>query len=127
MNQLSLSKEPNMVVKACFLQKGTSEPLSDKEFIVRLYDKDLFDDDFLGESVPDEKGCIAISFSHDAFAGDTIIKETIPDFYFVIFKNDNPVYHTNVFQDIPLEQLSGFKMGEGEVVHLGTYLIDVQG
>jgi hypothetical protein len=126
MSQLSLSKEPNMVVKACFLQKGTSAPLTANDFMVRLYDKDLFDDDFLGESVPDENGCIAISFSHEAFAGDAIVKETIPDFFFVVFKNNQPVSHTKVFQDITLDQFSEFKMGEGEVIDLGTFLIELK-
>jgi len=53
MSQLSLSKEPNMVVKVCFLQKGTSAPLTANDFMVRLYYKDLFDDDFFVECMPD--------------------------------------------------------------------------
>jgi len=63
---------------------------------------------------------------HDAFAGDTIVKETIPDFFFVVFKNNQPVSHTKVFQDIPLDQFSDFKMGEGEVIDLGTFLIELK-
>lgn len=126
MSEFSMNAEPNMVVKARFLERGSGLALNAKEYSVRLYDKDLFEDDFLGESVPDENGTVTISFSHDAFAGDTIIAETLPDFFFVIFKNAVPVSHTKVLQDIPLENLTTFKMGKGEEVDLGTYLIEVK-
>jgi len=127
MSDLSLNKDPNMVIKARFLEKGNSHPLQPKNYSVRLYDKDLFDDDFLGEAVPDENGFVTISFSHDAFAGGNISLDTNPDFYFVIVKNGIIVTRTRVLENVHFEDIRQFKMGQGEILDLGTYLVEVAG
>ena len=127
MSDLSLNNDPNMVIKARFLEKGNSHPLLAKDYSVRLYDKDLFDDDFLGEVVPDENGFVIISFSHDAFNGGNISMDTYPDFYFVIVKNGVAVTRTRVLENIHSEDIRQFKMGQGEILDLGTYLVDVAG
>jgi hypothetical protein len=127
MSDLSLNNDPNMVIKARFLEKGNSHPLHAKDYSVRLYDKDLFDDDFLGEAVPDENGFVIISFSHDAFNKGNISLDTYPDLYFVIVKNGVAVTRTRVLENIHSEDIRQFMMGQGEILNLGTYLVDVAG
>lgn len=126
MNHFSLSKEPDLIVTARFIVKGEDKGLSGDDYTVRLYDRDLADDEFLGESRLDDEGHIRIAFAHDAFVNDIAFKETRPDFYFIIMKNGKPVFTTKVLEEISLEDIEQFKMGQGEVVDLGSFLVDVK-
>lgn len=126
MNDFTLNKEPDLVVIARFIEKGEDKGLYGDEFRVRLYDRDIADDDFLGESRLDEGGHIRIAFAHDAFVNEAAFLEARPDFYFIIMKDHKPVYTTKVLEELSLEDLEQFKMGEGEVVDLGSFLVDVR-
>ncbi len=53
---MSLNEEMNIEVRVLLIAKGTDEPLTGDGYLVRLYDKDIFNDDFLGESSLDEDG-----------------------------------------------------------------------
>lgn len=125
MREFSLNKEPDLVVSARFIQKGKDGPLKGDRYVVRLYDRDIADDEYLGESHLDDEGRVRIAFSHDAFVNDVVFKEARPDFFFVIFDNDTPIYSTPVLEDLRLEDLQQLKIGEGEVVDLGTFLVSV--
>ncbi|WP_407520667.1 hypothetical protein PDL71_10330 [Lacibacter sp. MH-610] len=127
MTDFMLNKEPDLVITARFIEKGEDKPLSGDEFTVRLYDRDIADDDFLGESRLDAGGHIRIAFAHDSFVNDDAFRETRPDFYFIILKNGTPVYTTKVLEELSLEDIQQFRMGEGEVVDLGSFLVDVRG
>jgi hypothetical protein len=126
MREFSLSKEPDLVVKARFIRKGDDAPLTGPGYTVRLYDKDIADEDFLGYAEPDADGVVQISFSHDAFVNDVVFKEARPDFFFVIFKENQPVFTTKVLENVTLEDVEQFRMGVGSIVDLGTFLVDVQ-
>jgi hypothetical protein len=123
MSQFSLNENPTILVKVRFIEKGGSNPISGENYLVRLYDKDLFDDDFLGEAIPDENGIATISFSHDAFSDLNLIKESAPDFYFVVLRNGQDFYHTKVLENFNIESAQQFISGKGEVVDLGTFVI----
>lgn len=125
MREFSLNKEPDLIVTARFIEKGADKPLAGEDYIVRLYDRDIADDDYLGQSRLDDEGRIRIEFSHDAFVNDAAFKEARPDFFFVIMKQNQPVYTSKVLEEINLEDLEQFKMGEGELVDLGTFLVDI--
>ena len=125
MREFTLNKEPDLVVTARFIEKGEDQPLSGAEYIVRLYDRDITNDDYLGMSRLDDDGRVRIEFSHDVFVNDTVFKEAKPDFFFVIMKDNRPVFTTKVLEEISLEDVEQFRMGEGEVVDLGTFLVDV--
>jgi hypothetical protein len=88
-----------------------------------LYDKDIFNDDFLGETRLDENGVAKISFTHKAFSG-ALNLDDMPDFYFVVYKHKEEVFKTKVLENLDIETLEIFKMGEGQVIDLGTFLID---
>lgn len=122
MTDLSLNKDMNLEVTARFIGKGHHSALTDA-YTVRLYDKDIFDDDFLGETRLDDNGVAKISFTHNAFA-DPLNLDEKPDFYFVVYKNNQEIFKTKVLEDLDIETIGKFKMGEGEVIDLGTFLID---
>ena len=122
MTDLSLNKDMNLEVTARFIGKGNDQPLTGDTYLVRLYDKDVFEDDFLGESTLDENGVAKISFNHSSFSNWN--KDTKPDFYFVVFKHKKEIFKSKVLEDLDVEAIEKFKMGEGEVIDLGMYLIE---
>jgi hypothetical protein len=123
MSQFSLSPDMSMEVTARFIAKGTDAPLTGAAYKVRLFDKDIFDDDYIGESGLDSTGVAKIKFTHKAF-GDLGNLETMPDLYFAVVKNDVQVFESKVMKEIDVVALEHFKMGEGEVIDLGTFLVE---
>jgi hypothetical protein len=120
---MKLGPEMRMTVTARLIAKGEDRPLTGKEYSVRLFDKDFFDDDFLGEDRPDQDGRIHISFDPAAFDRRDPIRETSLDFYFVVYQNDKPIFRSKVMEDVNTEAVETFKMGEGDIVDLGSFLI----
>ena len=122
MSKLSLDNEMAIEVTARFIGKGHEQPVTGDEYTVRLYDKDIFTDDFLGESKLDENGMAKISFTHQSFSGAAHLDDR-PDFYFVVLKHKQVFFQTKVMEDVDLATVEQFKMGEGEVIDLGTFLL----
>lgn len=120
---IALNKEMNIEVKVRLISKGNNEPLTGKEYSVRLYDKDIFNHDFLGESIPDEEGVAKFLFTQRDFFKPANL-DNKPDFYFVVFKNKNQIFKSKVMSNLDLSNLGEFIMKEGEVIDLGTFLID---
>ena len=123
MSKFSLDKEMNIEVKVTFIAKGNDAPVEGNQYLLRLYDKDVFGDDYLGESRLNTAGEGHIIFGHKAFS-NTFNIEKLPDFYFVLYKNQIPVFKSKVMEDIDINQIEQYRCGEGEVIDLGTYLID---
>lgn len=123
MSKFSLDSDMMFEATARFIARGTDTAVTGNEYLLRLFDKDIFDDDFIGESLLDEKGCAKISFRHKAF-GDLANLEAFPDFYFVVYKSNVPVFESKLMKDINLASVEQYKKGEGEVLDLGTFLID---
>lgn len=119
---LSLNNEMNIEVKARFIAKGHEGPLTGDAYLVRLYDKDIFNDDFLGETTPDANGVVKFNITLESF-GDLLNIDDKPDFYIVVLKHQNEIFRSVVMKDINLELVETFKMGEGEVLDLGTFLV----
>ena len=123
MSEISLNKEMNIEVNVRLIRKGDDEPLSGNEFKVRLYDKDIFNDDFLGESNPDEEGLASFVFTPEDFLKPVQLDKK-PDFYFVVYKNDLEIFKSKVMSNLDLSDVQEFIMKEGHVIDLGTFLID---
>ncbi len=123
MSKFSLDKEMNIEVKATFISKGENMPVTGEEYMLRLFDKDVFGDDYLGESELNEAGEGRIIFGHKAF-GNAFNLEKLPDFYFVLYNNKIPVFESKVMQDLNLAALENYQPGEGEVIDLGTFLVE---
>ncbi|MGH2647955.1 MAG: hypothetical protein ACRDE8_10325, partial [Ginsengibacter sp.] len=98
-------------------------PVTGKEYTVRLFDKDIFDDDFLGESRLNAKGLAKFIITEKHFAGFAKLDEK-PDFYFVVYRNKKQIFKSRVMKNLDLRDIEEFKMKEGEVVDLGTFLIN---
>ena len=122
---IALNKEMNLEVRVRLIGKGDDKPISGKEFAVRLYDKDVFNDDFLGESVPDKEGTVRFQFSKKDFSGLAKLDDK-PDFYFLVYRNKKEIFRSKVMSNLDLSDLETFIMKEGEVIDLGTFLIDAQ-
>ena len=123
MPSIALNKEMNIEVKVCLISKGNDEPLNGAEYSVRLYDKDVFNDDYLGESVPDEDGVAKFLLSQGDFS-QPLNLDNKPDFYFVVYKNKQKIFKSKVMSNLDLSNIEEFIMKEGEVVDLGTFLIE---
>lgn len=123
MSQFSLNPEMNFEITARFIAKGMDAPVTGDAYTVRLFDKDIFDNDFIGESGLDNNGYSKISFNQKAF-GDLANLESFPDLYFVVYKNGTPIFKSKVMEDVDLVAIEQYKKGEGEVIDLGTYLIE---
>ena len=123
MSKFSLDKKMNIEVKATFIAKGKNTPVTGEQYKLRLYDKNIFGDDYLGESQLNEAGGGIIIFGHKAF-GNAFSLEILPDFYFVLYNDKVPVFQSKVMEDVDLAAIDQYKKGEGEVIDLGTYLID---
>ncbi len=123
MPSIALNNEMNIEVKVRLIRKGDDEPLNGTGFSVRLYDSDLFNDDFLGESVPDKEGVAKFLFSQGDFSKPVNLDKK-PDFYFVVYKNKEVIFKSKVMSNLDLTDVEEFIMKEGEVIDLGTFLID---
>tara|TARA_B100000745_G_C19815256_1_gene268934 strand:+ start:153 stop:515 length:363 start_codon:yes stop_codon:yes gene_type:complete len=114
----------NITVKAKFLVKGSGEALHEGDYHVKLYDDDIFNDDFLGDSGLDENGEASVTFNmKDIQSGDSPL-EKYPDLYFVLFKGKDVIYRSNVLQDLKIEELASFSFESGKEYDLGTFLIE---
>ena len=123
MKDFALRDEMNLVVTARFIAKGTDAPLTGASFTVRLFDKDVFGDDFIGESNLNENGEASITFESKAFS-DIFNMESLPDFYFVVYDNKVPIFTSRVMEEINLESMNNFEPGRGDVIDLGTFLVE---
>lgn len=123
MPSIALNKEMNIEVKVRLISKGNDEPLAGSEYSVRLYDKDIFNDDYLGESVPDEDGVAKFLLSQGDFSQPMNL-DNKPDFYFLVYKNQKEVFKSKVMSNLDLSNIEEFIMKEGEVIDLGTFLIE---
>ena len=123
MSKFSLSSDMKIEVTARFVNKGTEAPLAGSDYEFRLFEKDFMEDDYLGKSPLDEKGMARISFKQSAFK-DFLNPEKMPDLYFALYKGEALIFQTKVMNDVDIKNMEIFKMGEGEVVDLGTYLVE---
>ena len=123
MSNFSLDADINIEVKASFIRKGSNAPITGADYEFRLFEKDFMEDDYLGKSTLDEYGVTRVSFKHGDYM-DFLNPETNPDLYFALYKGEALVFQSKVMRDLDLEGMEKFKMGEGEVVDLGTFLVE---
>lgn len=116
----------NIEVKVRLISKGNDIPLSGGDLFVRLYDKDIFNDDFLGETTVNEEGMATFNLNREDFSGPLNLDDK-PDFYFVVYKNNKEIFKSKVMADMVLSDFEQFVMKEGKVIDLGTFLIDASG
>jgi hypothetical protein len=123
MDKFSLDEKMKIEIKATFIVKGSDLPVCGDGYLLRLFDKDYFGEDFLGESRLNEAGEGCIKLSAESFR-DSLNKEILPDFYFVLYHDQIPVFQSKVLEDLNPKVIEQFEPGEGEVIDLGTYLVE---
>ena len=123
MSNFSLDADINIEVKASFIRKGSDAVLTGADYEFRLYEKDFMEDDYLGKSALDETGTANVSFKHGDYM-DFLNPEKNPDLYFALYKGESLIFQSPVMRDLDLDGLEKFKMGAGEVVDLGTFLVE---
>lgn len=124
MSKYELGSEMSIQVNARLIAKGTEAPVTGERYLVRLFDKDFFDDDFLGEATPDDEGRISITFDPSRFDRNDPIREKALDFYFVLYRNGEAIHRSKVMEDVDIDAIDTFRMGAGEVIDLGTFLVE---
>lgn len=102
-------------------EKGTGAAL--QNVIVKLYDKDPINDDFLGEGAPDAEGNVSIKFDLDKIKSADSMLESKPDLYFKVLKDGKEIYVSQVSEDIDTDSEGDFSSENGKTIDLGSYLI----
>ncbi len=123
MSDFSLSDDMKIEVMASFINKGSDAPLTGSDYEFRLFEKDFMEDDYLGKSPLDENGVAKVSFKHADYK-DFLNPEINPDLYFALYKGEALIFQSKVMRDVDIAGEEKFKMGEGEVIDLGTYLVE---
>lgn len=110
-------------VKARFVAgKHPDDAPASAAYLVRLYDKDLFEDDFLGEARPDDRGTVVFRLQGSAWR-DTPLEDSMPDFYLVVYHGKDIIFTSPVMENIFTEGLKTYRKGEGNTIDLGTFFI----
>lgn len=123
--------EHQLDVKVRLLRRDTKAPITGEGWLVRFYDKDKYDNDFLGEGTPNPDGIVDIRFNPSAMQqgeeewGDEF--ETKPDLFFELWKGEKLVFTSKVWDDVDFDTYASYDIEEGKEVNFGTFLIDTQG
>lgn len=116
--------EMKLTVMARFIKKGTDEPITGPQYSVRLYDRDIFDDDYLGASDLNENGEASISFFPEDFRTFDSGTESLPDLYLLLFNDTTVHFQSKVWDDVDFVNNGKFDPANGEVIDFGTFLVD---
>jgi hypothetical protein len=117
--------ELEMAVRVKFIKKGKDEPLTGKQYTVRLYDKDIFgDDDYLGHAGLNEKGEAVIQFFPADVREGGWSGESLPDLYVLLFKGNTVHFQTKVWENVDLDKLGLLDFKQGDIINMGTFLVD---
>ena len=122
MAPLPLASEMNIQVTARLMINGTDAPLQGEVIKVRLFDRDFLEDAYLGEAVPDADGVVRFSFPAAAIA-KTLLDDAMPDFFFVVYKEEEVIFKSQVMHNVNVEAIQQYQHGVGEVIDLGTFLV----
>lgn len=112
-----------ITIKVRFLEKATGAPVSSDGMNVKLFDQDLINDDFLGESKITSDGSATIEFDLSSIRSGDSPAETKPDLYFAIYKYGKLVYKSQVIESLNLAKTGEFTSKEGQSFNAGTFLI----
>jgi len=115
--------DPVITISAKFIAKDNAKPLNGDAYSVKLYDKDIFDDDFLGSGTLNEEGQTEIKFGFSSISSFDSPGEKKPDLYFILFKDNDILLKSKPFEDLDLSKYSTFNFEEGTFFDLGTFVI----
>jgi hypothetical protein len=108
-----------IIVKGELLCNGN--PWESDGMIVKLFDKDLLEDDFLGQSKITGHGKFEIEFYSEDFKSYDSPFESKPDLYFCIYLFGELLYRSVIWNDVDIDKSSIFVPDKGKVIDLGTF------
>lgn len=98
------------------------KPLDQMAIHVKLYDSDIFKDDYLGNMILNEQGKGVIRITRSDFDSLDSPGEKFPDIYFEVFKGDELIFKSKIFQNLRIEE-SDIQDHEGIHFNLGSFVI----
>ncbi len=108
---------------AQLLIKGSDLPLTGKEYRVKFYDEDIWEDDYLGESTLDDNGHAILPITQKSFKSKDSPFEENPDIYFTLEKYGQVIYKSKVFKNLDLKEAGDYPVSGGHHIKLGTFLV----
>lgn len=114
--------EQKITIKARLLNKA-GEPIANDGTIMKLFDKDILDDDFLGQSKVDGQGEAAISFVPSDFSSKDSPGERKPDIYIAVFKYGKLLYQSAVLHNFDIDRHFILNPEYGQTIDLGALVI----
>ncbi len=120
----SLNTGMQVEITARLIAKGDDLPLQGDDYAVRLFDRDFFEDEYIGECKPDSEGRVYFVVPGGTFKHNPM-DDNRPDFFFAVFKSGTVIFVSKVMENVYLEGIEEYRKGEGLVVDLGTFLIDI--
>jgi hypothetical protein len=109
-------------VIAPFVDKANKKPLSGRDLMAKLYDKDIGDDDFLGQAMLDNRGMAEILADLDDASSPDNPLEAYPDLYFVLQNQAQVIFKSRVFENVDfLKKNKVSKERLSQTQDLGTF------
>lgn len=124
MERPQLNSDMNLELTARLVRRSNGKPLHGPLLHVRLFDRDFFDDDYLGDAVPDDRGVVSFSITAGDFR-DSFPDDKMPDLFFAIYHGDQVLHTSKVMENIYLQGIEHYEHGSGLVADLGTFLVDL--
>ena len=115
--------EELITIKARLVEKETASPIAADGTFVKLFDKDLFEDDFLGQAAIDSSGSVEITFKSSDFSSIDSPGEENPDLYFTVYKYGKLIFKSKVIKDLDLTRIHQMEPGKGKIIDLGVFAI----
>ncbi|MEX1003433.1 MAG: hypothetical protein WDZ35_15045 [Crocinitomicaceae bacterium] len=106
-----------------FVDKTSGKPLYSDKHYLKLYDSDLIEDDFLGESTLDPNGHALVSITANDFRGKDTPRENFPDLYFQLFKGEKKIMESQVFKNVRIEDKEAYPASGAIHFDLGTFKV----
>jgi len=119
------NRVPIMHITATFLYKGSSRPINSSEFTARLYDRDIFDDDFIEITHLTPEGVTKFTINPEVIRGWDSWLETKPDLYILLERLGEKVFSTPVAANLHINYTGEFDPDYGLHFDLGTYLVNI--
>lgn len=106
------------------LQLSTKDgkPLNQMSIHVKLFDSDIIKDDYLGNMILDQEGRGTIKITRSDINSFDSPGERFPDIYFEVFKGDELIFKSKIFQNLHIEE-SDHQDNEGIHFDLGSFVI----
>ena len=107
-----------------FVFKSGGKPVTGEEYRIWLYDKDIVEDDKMGEGMLNEDGRFDITCDLANASSIDSPGERKPDLYCILLKNGHEIYRSKVFKNSqPFVKSPFSRKKKGIILYLGTFEI----